>query len=448
MTPLKAALQRIVADTRVTDAELDRELKPLIEQLPKRASESAREVLALYFTDQLDFEPMALNRLKTFLRERGYDADRHGSTGWPPVQHGPPLTTAERHAAAIRGNVTEEDLTFTRLSSLVGRSTETTTIAVLDSGFDLAHPAFEGRIAENPKEVLGSVIDHDGNGLAGDRLGYDFGQGDAEVHDPAEDHGTHVMALASEGTTRLKAIPIKISDGNHFDAREMAAAVDYAVAQGATIVNFSIATTEPEEVLELEAAFRRHPHVLFVAGAGNWKGELGVGERYGAERFLAARQLDNMVVVTATSSAVKAPDPYFPTSAKFVELVAPARRLSAVPGEKYRPMSGTSMSTPQVTAIAGKCLTLAPTLSPRALRVLLRATSDESQDWMGLIAAQGPVNADRAQHAAAALSLIRRDGQSVDAALDRLGATGIERQHLQRAIAAVLEEHPAARSAR
>jgi subtilisin family serine protease len=74
-----------------------------------------------------------------------------------------------------------------------------TIIAVIDTGIDLTHPEFAGKLWTNPNEIANNGIDDDGNGYIDDVSGYDFINQD---NDPTDDHGhgTHVTGIiAAQG---------------------------------------------------------------------------------------------------------------------------------------------------------------------------------------------------------------------------------------------------------
>jgi subtilisin family serine protease len=48
------------------------------------------------------------------------------------------------------------------------------TVAVIDSGIDLAHPDLAAKLWQNPGEIAGNGLDDDGNGYINDRVGYNF----------------------------------------------------------------------------------------------------------------------------------------------------------------------------------------------------------------------------------------------------------------------------------
>ena len=54
------------------------------------------------------------------------------------------------------------------------RPARTAVVAVIDSGVDITHPDFQGRIWTNPDELAGNGVDDDGNGYVDDVHGWNF----------------------------------------------------------------------------------------------------------------------------------------------------------------------------------------------------------------------------------------------------------------------------------
>jgi subtilisin family serine protease len=65
------------------------------------------------------------------------------------------------------------------------------TVAIVDTGIDVAHPDLAANLWTNPGEIPSDGIDNDHNGYVDDVHGYDFANNDG---DPMDDHyhGTHV----------------------------------------------------------------------------------------------------------------------------------------------------------------------------------------------------------------------------------------------------------------
>ena len=66
-------------------------------------------------------------------------------------------------------------------------------IAILDDGFDIAHPDLVGNLWRNPEEIPGDGRDNDGNGYVDDVTGWNFVA--ASPRHPAATHGTSVAGL-------------------------------------------------------------------------------------------------------------------------------------------------------------------------------------------------------------------------------------------------------------
>ena len=68
------------------------------------------------------------------------------------------------------------------------------TVAVVDTGVDLAHRDLAPNLWTNPGEIPGNGVDDDGDGIVDDVHGADFVNGDG---DPSDDngHGTHVAGI-------------------------------------------------------------------------------------------------------------------------------------------------------------------------------------------------------------------------------------------------------------
>ncbi|MBI1843407.1 MAG: S8 family serine peptidase, partial [Actinobacteria bacterium] len=144
-------------------------------------------------------------------------------------------------------------------------------VAVLDTGIDITHPDLADSIWKNADEVCGNGKDDDNNGYVDDCRGYDFANNDASVFDAGSDnaHGTHVAGIIAAQSDNgigvagiapeVEIMPIKIGNSGTFRMSDVVRGIEYALANGATVINTSFGTPEQtkiEGVSALETAIK------------------------------------------------------------------------------------------------------------------------------------------------------------------------------------------------
>jgi subtilisin family serine protease len=357
------------------------------------------------------------------------------------------------NADIIKGTTTAEyDATFDKLSQVVGDTESMVTISVVDGGF-AQHPSLTDNIVVNRLPARARY---------GAGFWKNFGQLTEAQRREGAVHGTHVLGIATAGTARIQAtanaVPLDTAEQQQAAADAAAAtgeavpertaadakkdhlfqAIEAAAKGGARIVNISIETGVSTAAAEAyQEMMRRYPATLFVLGAGNGQYELGSiaeGELLLAEAF----KLDNMAVVGASlPGGGRWTDTN--TSAKFVDLAARGHYIASADsdGAGYRIDSGTSMAAPNVTNAAAKCLLLDSTLTPKQLKKLLAVTSDIEDNWRGMVASNGTINADRAMLLAAFKRLLAKNVSPADA-FAKLGVAPAEQHALSAALQALL----------
>ncbi len=247
-------------------------------------------------------------------------------------------------------------------------------VAVVDTGIDHSHEDLKNQMWINQKELNGiEGIDDDGNGFVDDLNGVDIFHGDS---DPMDDnkHGTHVAGIIGAEhnsigiagvNTRVKLMGVKYMDkkgrGNLAGAIK---ATKYAVENGAQVINNSWGMLKESEILKEYFEYAgRESGVIFVAAAGNNYKNLDE-----SPLFPAAFKLENQVTVAALNpeNRMTGFSCYGPTT---VHLAAPGRNImSTVPGNKYKVLSGTSMSAPYVAGAISLLLAKDATLSPKEVK--------------------------------------------------------------------------------
>jgi len=238
-------------------------------------------------------------------------------------------------------------------------------IAILDTGVDYTHPDLEANIWSNLAEVNGVAgYDDDGNGYIDDFRGWDFINID---NAPLDDnmHGTHVAGIAGAvgnngigiagAAWNVKLMPIKVFQSTgQGNATTIAAGVEYASSNGATIINMSFGSYAESSTLRLALEIAYSTAIL-VAAAGNDATKIGPCPRSCHPHFPAAYNYvlgvqDWPFPLTGYTNY----DPDGPISTSYAnllnyELIAPGTNItSTIPNGGYATITGTSMSTPLV----------------------------------------------------------------------------------------------------
>jgi subtilisin family serine protease len=297
-------------------------------------------------------------------------------------------------------------------------------VAVIDSGTNFGHFELEGRLWSNSKEQPNG-IDDDGNGLVDDLRGADFVNRDGN---PADDpitaeggHGSHVAGtiLANRngrGITgvaygaqlmTLEALGTNADrSGQGGSNQNIIAAIDYAILNGARVINMSLGipvgvSFSANDVAAYRQAFRRarENNVVVVISSGNDGNNPTPGvpdrARLLAPNFPArfAQEFDNLIAVGSVNTDGRFSHFSNGMSSTPIPLngvVAPgAGRLTGQErttdgldlvtgitslqpeGDGFVNLVGTSMAAPHVAGLAALLFQANPTLTATAVADLI-----------------------------------------------------------------------------
>ena len=280
-----------------------------------------------------------------------------------------------------------------------GYTGEGVTVAVIDTGADLNHSELRNRLWTNDDEVPGNGRDDDGNGYIDDTHGWDFVNDDNRPQD-SNGHGTHVASLivgARDGvgtTGAAYGAEVMVLQGLGADGvgstRDIAQAIRYAVDEGADIVNLSLSGAASKSI-ESAMRYAEQNGVLVVAASGN-----DSASTPSAPASLSGA-LTNVLAVGAVDQSGQLADFSNRPTPSTVMVHAPGVRLKAAVPDGFARMSGTSMATPMVAAVAALAKSAAPNLSGDELRSLLVDHAMETEgDWLMVDAAATVAAARRA----------------------------------------------------
>ena len=248
-------------------------------------------------------------------------------------------------------------------------------IAIIDTGVDITHPDLKDNIWTNQAEIDGrDDYDNDRNGFKNDIHGWDFINNTPKMRDN-NSHGTHVAGIAAAANNGVGIVganpqalimPVTVlqSDGIG-DNATLIRGINYAVNNGATVINMSIGTYANSNALR-QALENAYQSAVIVAAAGNdnrciykshphknppsmpcfpaaYSFVLGVQATTPSGSLASFSNYDDDGPLSSCESTVQDPDGFN------YELKAPGTQiLSSIPGGRYVEYQGTSMASPLV----------------------------------------------------------------------------------------------------
>lgn len=226
-------------------------------------------------------------------------------------------------------------------------------VAVVDDGFDLAHPELKGRVVSPFNAVTGTP-------------------GNVSV----EIHGTHVAGLIAGGmdngsggvgvAPNTSIMPIDVFEGDYGYITDVAAGIIHAVDKGADIINLSLVAYSDTKLLKEAVQYAYSKDVIMVAAAGN--------DNIGSPYYPASYK--EVLSVSATDAADRRSG--FSNFGKTIDIAAPGTGVySILPGNSFGGMDGTSMSAPIVSGAAALVKAQEPKLSNSDIMSRLMLTAKD-----------------------------------------------------------------------
>ena len=286
-------------------------------------------------------------------------------------------------------------LTDADLAQFAAAPAEAINIAILDTGLDYTHPDLSGYIYKSSDDT-GDENDDDDNCLPDDAMGWNFVD---DNNNPQDDHshGTHIAGIIAEilgecDNCNFRIIPYKTH--NSYGVGTLFAAscgvLQAAVEDNAAVINASWGFYGGGGMILRNAIDTAGSYgALVLAAAGNDTLNL-VADQQNPATF----PLDNIMgvgayVVNGTSEIQLAAFSNF--NAAFVDVVAKGVEIeSSMPGGGRAFKSGTSMSTPAVTAAAA-LYTCGREKDPVATKNYLLASANKEPATLGLFVLDGNV---------------------------------------------------------
>jgi len=308
-------------------------------------------------------------------------------------------------------------------------------IAVIDAGVEIDHPDLSDNIWANAQEIPGNKIDDDGNGFIDDLNGWDFVQ---NIPDPSPkfdegwtesgiSHGTMVAGIIAavgnnrQGITgvtwRAKIMSLRaLNDKGEGHVSAVVRAIDYAVHNGADIINLSFVGFTYSQALQDAIQRAYDAGVIVVAAAGN---EQADGEVYNTDNnpiypaCYDGKNGENMVIGVAATDALDQKADFSSYGFKCVDITAPGVSFYSTithggnPEERDKYYdgfwSGTSMAAPVISGSLALIAEANPQLRPtEVVKILLQSADNISRlnpGYLGQLGS-GRVNLERAVNVA------------------------------------------------
>jgi len=230
-------------------------------------------------------------------------------------------------------------------------------VAVVDTGIDLDHPEFQGRLTDGYNVIEDTNNPMDDNG-----------------------HGTHVAgviaARSNNGdgiagmTWNSKLMPIKAigADGSG-TAFDIAQGIRWATDHGADVINLSVGNYTSSAALQDACRYAYEKNVVLVAATGN--------DATDQPGYPAAYK--EVFGVSAIDHNRQRAD--FSNFGDYVDVVAPGVDIpSTYIYSDYAALSGTSMACPHVAALAALIRSVNPRLSPDDVMKIMRKSAIDLGD--------------------------------------------------------------------
>jgi type VII secretion-associated serine protease mycosin len=237
----------------------------------------------------------------------------------------------------------------------IARGSQDVKVAVVDTGVDLNHPDLKDNLLE------GTNIVSKGGTPPQDDVG----------------HGTHVAGIISalvnnnEGVAGMTwfnpILPIKVLDASGSGSTyAVAQGIIWAADHGAKVINLSLGNYADAQFLHDAIKYAYDKDVVLIAASGNDN----------TERPGYPAAYEEVFAVAATDA--KKNKASFSNYGNYIDVAAPGVSIpSTYPDNQYAALSGTSMASPHVSALAALIRSANPLLKNTEVMEIMRKSASD-----------------------------------------------------------------------
>lgn len=236
----------------------------------------------------------------------------------------------------------------------VDRGSDDVTVAVIDTGVDLNHPDLRDRLLPGLNVI-------------------------AQNNNPQDDvgHGSHVAGVIAASTNNgigvagmtwyNSVLPVKVLDSSGSGSTyAVAQGIIWATDRGAKVINLSLGNYANAQFLHDAVKYAYDRDVVLVAASGN--------DNTGQPGYPAA--YPEVLAVAATDSSKRRAS--FSNYGDYIDVAAPGVSIaSTYSGQQYAALSGTSMASPHVAALAALVRSVNPLLTNTEVMDIIRYSAED-----------------------------------------------------------------------